>query len=65
MTYTATVATLDPLTHCAGQGIKPLPLQHPEPLWLDSFFCFVFFVCLFRATPGAYGGSQARAESEL
>ena len=31
------------------------------------FFCFVVFLTfgLFRATPAAYGGSQARVESEL
>ena len=26
---------------------------------------FFFLFCLFRATPGAYGSSQARGESEL
>ena len=30
-----------------------LPLQ-------DSFHLLFFFFCLFRATPVAYGGSQAR-----
>ena len=28
-------------------------------------FFFVFFLCLFRATPTAYGGSQARGLIEL
>lgn len=31
----AAMATLDTLTHCAGPGIKPLPLQRPELLQLD------------------------------
>ena len=26
----------------------------------SSFFIFFFVFCLFRATPAAYGGSQAR-----
>lgn len=26
-TYTAAAAMLDSLTHCAGQGIQPTPLQ--------------------------------------
>ena len=30
------VATPDPLTHAAGPGIKPTPLQQPEPLELGS-----------------------------
>ena len=28
----AAVATLDPLTYCAGLGIEPAPLQRTEPL---------------------------------
>ena len=38
---------------------SPHSLQHL--LFVDLFFFFFFFVfCLFRATPAAYGGSQAR-----
>ena len=34
----ATVGTTpDPLTHCAGLGIKPAPLQWPQLLQLDSY----------------------------
>ena len=29
------------------------------------FFFFFFFFCLSRAAPTAYGGSQARVQSEL
>ena len=32
MTYTAAAAKPDPLTHWAGPGIKPRPLQQPELL---------------------------------
>ena len=32
--------------------------QHSEPF----FFFFFFFFCLLRATPTAYGGSQARSQ---
>ena len=35
-TYTPAVAMWDPLTHCAGLGIKPTPSQWPEPWQLDS-----------------------------
>ena len=27
LTYTAAVATPDPLAHCTGMGIQPAPLQ--------------------------------------
>ena len=54
-TYTAAAAVPDPLTHCTGMGIKPLPPQWPEQLQLDSFFLF-----LFRDVPEAYGGFQGR-----
>ena len=37
-------------------------LPHPGVFSLGLFFCL--FVC-FRATPVAYGGSQARVKSEL
>ena len=30
--------------------------------WEEKFFC-LFFFCLFRATPFAYGGSQARGRT--
>ena len=72
MTYTTTAATLDPLTHCARMGIKPTlysnqsccyqilnPLHHSGEL-LGLFFFFFFF--LFRATPEAYGSTQADLE---
>ena len=39
LTCSAAVATPDPLTHCARPGIKPKPLQWPEPLQLDSHHC--------------------------
>ena len=39
------------------QGPPLLELQHLGGLRLS--FLFVFF-CLFRATPAAYGGSEAR-----
>ena len=32
----AAATTPDPLTHCTGLGIKPSPLQQPEPLQTDS-----------------------------
>ena len=32
---TYTIETLDPLTHCMGLGIEPVPPQLPEPLQLD------------------------------
>lgn len=31
-TYVAAAAMLDPVTHCATPGIKPMPLQRAEPL---------------------------------
>ena len=36
VTYTAAVATPDPLTHCTRLGMEPAPLQQPEPLQSDS-----------------------------
>ena len=38
VTYTAAVATPDPLMHSAGPGVDPvpLPLQQPETLKSDS-----------------------------
>ena len=42
-TYTPTVVTQDPLTHCTGPGIEPEPLQQLELLQL----CFVFFFFFF------------------
>ena len=36
MTYAIAVAMPEPLTHYAGLGIKPTPLQWPEPLQSDS-----------------------------
>ena len=44
----------------------PLSIISAYPLgslWCKNLFYFIF--CLFRATPAAYEGSQARAESEL
>ena len=32
---------------------------------LSFLFLFLFFFCLFRAAPAAYGGSQARGRIEL
>ena len=52
----------DPLIHCVRLGIKPAPLQQPEPSpQSDSFF---LFFCLFRATHAAYGSSWARGQTE-
>ena len=36
MTCAIAVAMPEPLTHYAGLGIKPTPLQWPEPLQSDS-----------------------------
>lgn len=36
VTCTADMAMLGPLTHCTGPGIKPAPLQQPEPRQVDS-----------------------------
>ena len=59
MTYAATAAMPDLLTHCiAWLGIEPTPPQRSKLLETDTFFFFVF--CLFRAAPAAYAGSQAR-----
>ena len=33
---TAALVLPDPLTHYAGLGIEPAPLQQPEPLQLDT-----------------------------
>ena len=66
MTCAAAMATLDPLTHCAGMGIELTSPQEPELLqsysFLVFFFLFFCFFCLFRATPEAYGGSQAKGQ---
>ena len=35
-TYATAAATLDPLTHCTGPWIEPVPPQQPEPLQSDS-----------------------------
>ena len=32
VTYAAAVAMPDPLIHCAGSGVEPMPLKKPEPL---------------------------------
>ena len=57
VTYSASAARPAPLTHCARLGIKPVSCwQQLTPLPLDSFFFFL----LFRASPMAYGGFQAR-----
>ena len=53
---------LEPLTHCAGLGIKPTPLQKPKLLELNSFF-FSFF--LFRAAPTTYEVPRLGVELEL
>ena len=34
LTYATAAAMPDPLTHCAGLGIKPVPLQQPKLLKL-------------------------------
>ena len=36
VTYSIPAAAQDPLTHCAGPGIKSVPPQLPELLQLDS-----------------------------
>ena len=35
-TYATAAAMPNPLAHCAGLGMKPSPLQQPEPLQSDS-----------------------------
>ena len=49
-------------------GMRLVPWQKKLQLhvvtWSHRVF-FFFLFCLFRATPGAYGSSQARGESEL
>lgn len=35
--YATALATPDPLIHCSWLGIKPKPLQQPEPLQLYSY----------------------------
>ena len=44
--FTEAVEMLDPLTHCARLGIKPVPSWWPKPLQSDSssFFFFFFFL---------------------
>ena len=65
-TYAAGVATRDPLTHCTGPGIQPIPLQQPAPLRWESLSLSFFFFCfgLFRAISATYGSSQARGPTE-
>ena len=41
---------------------QALPLQQVSHLTSGIFFYFIFFFGLFRATPMAYGGSQARGQ---
>ena len=54
------------LTHGARPGIEPISswilvgFIIAEPQWELPFSSFFFSFCLFRATPLAYGGSQAR-----
>ena len=31
--------------------------------WSNSLFLFIYFFCLFRAAPAAYGNSQARGRT--
>ena len=56
-------ATLRPGSSASSQSSPALP---SSDLSLDSvpchnsFFFYLFVFCLFRATPAAYGGSQAR-----
>ena len=59
------------LTHSTGVRTEPTPLQQPElcswglnPLHHsgNATNAFFFFFCLFRATPRAYGSSQARGQ---
>ena len=52
VTYAAAVATMDPLTHCAGLRIEPVPPQWPKPLQMDSFF--------LRSAPEACRSSQVK-----
>ena len=60
------VATPDPLTHCAGPGTK-LAFWHcrdtANPLAPQQELLRLFiYLLLFRATPTAYGDSQARSQ---
>lgn len=36
LNWAAAATIQDPLTHCARQGMEPVPLQGPELLQLDS-----------------------------
>ena len=42
-----------------------LPPSKGDVAWSTYVFFFFFFFFLFRATPAAYGSSQARVELEL
>ena len=44
-----------------GFGLLDLKMPHGIVFWV---FVFVFVFCPFRATPTAYGGSQARGQTE-
>ena len=55
VTYAAAVATMDPLTHCPGLRIEPVPPQWPKPLQMDSFFFF-----FLRSAPEACRSSQVK-----
>ena len=58
------------------QGDSRVPgIENMDRIWIEGAkltakyfllfpFSFFFFLCLFRAVPGAYGGFQARGQSE-
>ena len=66
---------LEEKSHIQGTVITPLGFAHcfvfistryvPVGENGGFFFWFVFCFCLSRAAPTAYGGSQARVQSEL
>ena len=65
-TYATAVAMPDNLTHCTMQVVESIQPQmslrfvnHCATVGTLEYG-FFFFLCLFRAAPEAYGGSQAR-----
>ena len=60
VTYTTAAATPNPSTHCMGMGIKPKPLQGPEPVQLipdsphHSGTSFPFFFYLLVLSMGDF-----------
>ena len=56
-TYTTAVVTLDPLTHCAWQGIKPVLLMKAG-VQISIYTVFIAFGCIFMSgTAGSYAST--------